>query len=1035
MSLPPIPSDAEDRAPEGASPAVPPGDAEAFTDLAFDEEIEAESSASSSRVQVEPPHRRFRRRLLLRLALLLFISVFLPLSLEGVWFYYRAKNEAVQLHLRRQEVVLDIVFADLNQWLVQRRARVETALTTHEAREALTALWTASSKTHRFTRARDTLLTLLKESASSSGTPPLYTDFAVIASDHRVLAASRAEWEGRTLDDTPFGPSLKSLLGIHTQDDVAHWVYPLTQTDATDGVLGIGTVFPLQDDNGASRGWLVGLADDRILRQALTRLNQWLPDTQSAFVTADGHVYVWDPDQHTLQKTDQPFLQSVTAQVAEQPRQMVVLGDPTPLQEFLARWGLGSAARLVPYPTSQVSGPFPLWRVDAPDLVGLVGWMEPLRAALVVTSPEAAAAGGVLELLPLRLVVWGVLLAFVVGVAVLFGRNLLRQVYDLARVAEAFAQGRWDQRADVLSNDEIGFLAYTFNKLADRLQETYTTMERTLSLRTHQMRLVVTMASVAMEVGPRPGEALSTILQRMSERFPQFAYLSLRLRHTSEQGWQPGARVSRLPQAANVALRSFEAHLADEVGRTMHLQTWTNDEGEHLPLPPPLNWMVGVPLSTPRQLMGVLFVGGVDANPPDEHDRVALQLLARQLSLVLEYLHLRRGQALEMEKQRVTRFLFARLSALRHSSHVAPILVEGLTEVNAQGVLLLPVPEVTDVWDVAYPAPSGRTNTTPTIRNLLPLIGEGPAHLDVGEGDSLGLASLVRRYGWRTVGLYPVQDPSGRILAVWMRGAGANEHEAPIDRERERLFAHLLGWAFVYADLHQHLSVWEVIQKILAYAPEAPSEGHLYLRAWDLLQHHLPQSDFFVTSYRGGAPATFVYPHGQRYYHTTVTPVEKILIQQVLERGQPLLLSDKHKIIAQAGKIMRVSTRVPESWLGVPVVLGSQRLGVLGLVQWTQARAFSDEHLTYLHILGQGLAGVMYYIQQEGRLRRRIEREQSLRTFAQQLTRSADTRNLLEFSAAEIQRLFEAREVEIELFASPSSEARGATPAEDDAEG
>ncbi|NPA31728.1 MAG: GAF domain-containing protein [Chloroflexi bacterium] len=1017
MSMPAVPPDPESRDPE-AVPPVPPADTEAFADLAFDEEPASGPSDAAEARASGRPRRRFRRRLVLRLVALLLVSILLPLTIEGIWFYYRSYEEAVQLNLRREELVLDSAFMEFNEWMVQRSARMDVALNTQDVQEALHTLWTASTQSRRFANARLTLFDRLFERSRIEVGAPLYIDFALVTPDRRVLVATQTDWEGRSLDQVPFGPSLAAHWETLQARKAQHWVYPVPQTRPTDDALAVASAYPLYDAQGRFRGVLVGISSDLMIQKTLVRMTRWLPQGRAAFATSDGTVYTWDASMQTLRPTPWPQLSHVVASLRSKPQHTVLLGRYRGLYALLARWGLGPVQRLVPYTHTDVQTSFPLWWVDLPGIVGLAGWVDPLEAALVVTMPEQAAVAGVLELLRLRLLVWAALLALTLGVAVLFGRRLLRQVQDLVSVAEAFAQGRWDRRAEVVGNDEMALLAYTFNDLADQLQETYATMERELNLRTQQVQLVVTMATVALERGPDASQVLQTILQRMSERFPRFAYLSLRLWHAPDQGWQPAGRVSRLPQAVNLALRSFEPHLASEVGRALDMRMWSNQEGQSLRLPPPLTWMVGVPLTTPRRLLGVLFVGGVDPTLPGEYDRFALRLLARQLSLVLEYVHLQRGQALEAEKQRVMSCLLQRLPTLSHSSYLIPALVECLTKAQAEGILLVPVPELTDVWSVAYPQQE-QEQTTPSVRNLLSLVSEGPTHLVVEEGEGLGIAALARRYNWQTLGLYPVRDPQGRLFAVWARGTRSGESEMPLDRAREQLFTELVGWAFLYVDMQQRLSVWEVVQKILEYAPEAPSEGHLYLRAWDLLQKHLPEADFFVASYRGGNPAyTFVYPYGQRYYHTTVTPAEQALIQQVAERGQPLLLSDKHKVIAQIGKAVRVATRIPESWLGVPVVLGRQRLGVIGLVQWERPRAFSEEHRSYLFTLSQGLAGVMYAIQQEGRLRRRIEREQSLRTFAQRLAGLTDVRNMLEFSAAEIQRLFEAYQVEIELFSA-----------------
>ncbi len=1001
---------------------MPAGEHEPFADLAFDEEPEggeplppAASSTDEGRTR---PRRRFRRRLMWRLLLLLFMSVVVPLSVEGVWFYYRTYEESTRLYLRREEVVLDFALSSLNQWLVQREARVTVALNAQDVQAALQVLQTASPNSRRFANARALLFHRLQLRTRTDADTPLYTDFVLLSPQRRVLVATEPTWEGLPLSAVPFGEKLNLAWDEMLQSEPYHWIYPLPRESPTHDTLGLATAFVLRDDQERVQGVLVGIATDLVVQRSLIRIQRWMPSNLAAFVLDNGQVYVWDPAMQTLQPESAPLLSQTAQVLAQQPSDMVFLEPYTGWRAFLAQRGLGSVKRLVPYPHAEQQIPYALWWLDAPDIIGLGAWVPALRAGLFVLGSEESALAGVRELLELRLVVWTLLLVMAFGGITIFGRDLLRRVRNLVVVAESFAQGHWDARAEVTGSDELALLAYTFNDLADRLQETYATMERELNLRTQQVQLVVTMATAALETTGDAEQALNTILQRMAERFPQFAYLSLRLWHAPDQGWQPAARASRLPQAVNLALRAFEPHLAAQVGRRLEMRLWPqDDEGESLRLPPPLTWMVGVPLATPQHLLGVLFVGGVDAAAPGEYERFALRLLARQFSLVLEYLHLLRGQRLEVEKQRALGYILEHLPQVRHLSQVIPTVVEGLRTAQARGVLLVPLPELTDAWTVVYPTDENQRPREP-LRNLLPLVSEGPAHVTVDEGDALGGTVLARLYGWQTVGLYPVRGPQGQVRAIWARGTRIGEGESPVDRTREQRFAELLAWVMVYVDMQQRLSVWEVVQKILEYTPEAPSEGHLYLRAWDLLQKHLPKADFFVASRRGGALYTFVYPYGQRYYHTTVTPVEQALIQQVLERGQPLLLSDKAKIITQAGRSLRIATIVPQSWLGVPVVLGRQRLGVLGLVQRDEAQAFTNEHRRYLETLAQGLAGVLYYIQQEGRLRRRLEREQSLRAFAQHLTGLTDVRNLLEFSAAEMQRLFEARRVEIELFAT-----------------
>ncbi|WP_345309787.1 HAMP domain-containing protein [Candidatus Villigracilis saccharophilus] len=60
-----------------------------------------------------------------------------------------------------------------------------------------------------------------------------------------------------------------------------------------------------------------------------------------------------------------------------------------------------------------------------------------------------------------------------------------------------FAEGDWDQRAKVLSEDEVGLLADSFNNMAEELSSTYRSLEEKVDERTRQIR---TAAEVAQNI-------------------------------------------------------------------------------------------------------------------------------------------------------------------------------------------------------------------------------------------------------------------------------------------------------------------------------------------------------------------------------------------------------------------------------------------------------------------------------------------------------------------------------------------------------
>jgi HAMP domain-containing protein len=68
--------------------------------------------------------------------------------------------------------------------------------------------------------------------------------------------------------------------------------------------------------------------------------------------------------------------------------------------------------------------------------------------------------------------------AFAIFLGAILGLRFAKPIHDLAEVANRIGQGELDARADVRSEDEIGLLAATFNRMAAQLIETNRDLER-----------------------------------------------------------------------------------------------------------------------------------------------------------------------------------------------------------------------------------------------------------------------------------------------------------------------------------------------------------------------------------------------------------------------------------------------------------------------------------------------------------------------------------------------------------------------------
>ena len=131
--------------------------------------------------------------------------------------------------------------------------------------------------------------------------------------------------------------------------------------------------------------------------------------------------------------------------------------------------------------------------------------VEPLGWRVFVEEPLTEAYA------PLRAAIWrtAILLVAFLGLAVatsiLLARRLVKPIESIQVAAAKIGSGELDQRIEVESNDELGALAEEFNRMAARLQESYSGLELKVEERTHELALALS----ALDVKGRELEAAS----------------------------------------------------------------------------------------------------------------------------------------------------------------------------------------------------------------------------------------------------------------------------------------------------------------------------------------------------------------------------------------------------------------------------------------------------------------------------------------------------------------------------------------------
>ena len=96
-------------------------------------------------------------------------------------------------------------------------------------------------------------------------------------------------------------------------------------------------------------------------------------------------------------------------------------------------------------------------------------WFPRMQTGIVLEVKASDIYGQIASLIPFTiLLILGTLLA--TGLVMVIGINrVIKPLRSLSDITRGFADGDWSRRAEVLSNDEVGVLASSFNQMADEL--------------------------------------------------------------------------------------------------------------------------------------------------------------------------------------------------------------------------------------------------------------------------------------------------------------------------------------------------------------------------------------------------------------------------------------------------------------------------------------------------------------------------------------------------------------------------------------
>ena len=138
--------------------------------------------------------------------------------------------------------------------------------------------------------------------------------------------------------------------------------------------------------------------------------------------------------------------------------------------------------------------------------------------------------------MPLILIIFIGLLIVIAIAVYLMTYNLTRPVMDLANTVNLFANGHWDQRSSINRDDEVGFLADSFNSLAEDLSLVHGQLGAQMRERTGELNTLAEISAIMVSAGDLD-DLLEKTVQLVNAQY-QFIYTGVFLSDIS--GYEDG---------------------------------------------------------------------------------------------------------------------------------------------------------------------------------------------------------------------------------------------------------------------------------------------------------------------------------------------------------------------------------------------------------------------------------------------------------------------------------------------------------------
>ena len=905
--------------------------------------------SSAGRPSPETNTGEFKGSLRRTLIQVLVLLAMFPLLVMAGAAYWRSTGLLEQQAVTQMQTLLNGQMDDVILLLKTKSIRLERMTSREDLASLFQQALHSNRKSTTFNSLRVQVLTQVR-TINVDQSNPTFDQVLLVRPNGAIQMSTRAEWESLSLADTMAYEKLSRGQPVTTM------VYDLAPFYPNQLVM--LTIQPYYSQSGSVLGALIGVTEPQSLSRILDPLVRLSPSASAYFVTTDGVLIGADPYTGDLLRVTPSQTQKVSLNTA-----------------FSGMMGLTEES---PPPASLTFD-----TNNGHTVIAQAKWLPGMNAGIVLEIQRDVVLDQVNSLAPFTASIF--IGAFILAIAAISGgiNQLINPIISLTGITRRFAEGDLDQRAHVKSGDELGLLAHSFNQMADELSGLYRSLEQKVEERARQIRTAAEVAK-GMTASSDLTELMNTTTRLIVERF---GYYHAAIFLLDRAGKFAVVRAAYSPVAQEMLDRShsLEVGSSSVVGwasanNQPRVASDTHEDPIHLKnsLLSSTRAEAAIPISSGDLVFGVLDVQSVEPNAFDAEAIIVLQTLANQIAAAIQNASLVES----------TQINFQELERMYRSSRQiaqAQSEAEALAIVNAA---VKDAPYSTGIFrarnnqlelEVINDTRNPSVNTVPRELKLTPaetvrqLAGESIYDL-TSKPTTNALTAIPISLGFQSVAYLPIMrgDSLDALLMIGSRTAKLNRTALQPYISLADLTSITLEKIDAASATEERLRELNALTSIGQIVSTTSDTGDLYTTLHKQVQNIIGEYSFIVALYEAQSNTIqipYAYEDG-RITHIDPFPLGEGLTSILIHSGKPLLLvEDTEKRAAAMGA--KISGRPARSWMGAPMVLNGEPIGVLIVQDSENEGAFNEANLRFLSALSAQVSGVIYNVRllEESRLR------------------------------------------------------------------